>query len=40
MNYRFGTHSALQVKYHFDCVTKYRCKILRGEIEGRVSEMD
>ncbi|WP_258087308.1 IS200/IS605 family transposase [Xenorhabdus bovienii] len=31
MDYRYGSHTAFQIEYHFVWVTKYRYKVLTGE---------
>jgi putative transposase len=38
-NYRTGAHSRFELKYHFVWVTKYRKKILTGEVGRRVREL-
>ncbi len=35
-NYRKGSHTVYDVKYHFVWITKYRYKILEGDIGIRV----
>jgi hypothetical protein len=32
MDYRYSSHTLFQMKYHFVWVTKYRYKVLSGEI--------
>ena len=39
MDYRYGSHKVFQIEYHFVWVTKYRYKILTGEIAERVRAM-
>ena len=39
MEYRYGSHTVFQIEYHFVWVTKYRYKILSGEIGLRVREV-
>ena len=39
MDYRYGSHTVFQIEYHFVWVTKYRYKILTGEIAERVRAM-
>ncbi|CAE6484561.1 transposase [Nitrosomonas nitrosa] len=39
MDYRYGSHTVYQIEYHFVWVTKYRYKILKGEIAERVREL-
>ena len=38
-NYRTSSHSRFDLKYHFVWVTKYRKKILTGEVGLRVREL-
>ncbi len=38
MDYRYGSHTVYQIEYHFEWVTKYRYKILTGDIAERVRE--
>ena len=39
MEYRYGSHTVFQIEYHFVWVTKYRYKILNGEVAERVREL-
>ena len=39
MDYRYGSHTVYQIEYHFVWVTKYRYKILKGEVAERVREL-
>jgi putative transposase len=39
MDYRYCSHTVFQIEYHFVWVTKYRYKILTGEIAERVRAM-
>jgi putative transposase len=39
MDYRYGSHTVYQIEYHFVWVTKYRYKVLRGEVAERVREL-
>ena len=39
MDYRYGSYTVFQIEYHFVYVTKYRYKILTGEIAERVRAM-
>jgi REP element-mobilizing transposase RayT len=39
MDYRYGSHTVFQIEYHFVWVTKYRYKVLEGEIAERVREL-
>ena len=32
MDYRYGRHTVYQIGYHFVWVTKYRYKVLSGEL--------
>ena len=36
MDYRHGSHTVFQIEYHFVWVTKYRYKVLAGEVADRV----
>ena len=36
MEYRYGSHTVFQIEYHFVWVTKYRYKVLTGDIAERV----
>ena len=38
-NYRNGSHTVYEIKYHFVWITKYRYKILRGNIALRLREL-
>ncbi len=39
MEYRYGSHTVYQIEYHFVWVTKYRYKVLTGEVAERVREL-
>ena len=39
MDYRHGSHTVFQIEYHFVWVTKYRYKVLTGEVALRVREL-
>jgi putative transposase len=39
MDYRAGSHSRYELKVHLVWITKYRKKILRGDISTRVREL-
>lgn len=39
MEYRYGSHTVFQIEYHVVWVTKYRYKVLRGEVAERVREL-
>jgi len=39
MDYRYGSHTVFNIEYHFVWVTKYRYKVLRGEIAQRLVEL-
>ena len=39
MDYRYGSHTVYQIEYHFVWVTKYRYKVLEGELAERVREL-
>ena len=36
MDYRYGSHSVFNIEYHFVWVTKYRYKVLVGDVALRV----
>ncbi len=39
MDYRYGSHTVFQIEYYFVWVTKYRHKVLTGEVAMRVREL-
>jgi putative transposase len=39
MEYRYGSHTVFNVEYHFVWVTKYRYKVLGGDVALRVREL-
>jgi putative transposase len=39
MDYRYGSHTVYKIEYHFVWVTKYRYKLLTGEVGQRVREL-
>lgn len=39
MDYRYGSHTVFQIEYHLVWVTKYRYKVLTGEVGLRVREL-
>ncbi len=39
MRYRYGSHTVYDIEYHFVWVTKYRYKVLVGDIGLRVREL-
>ena len=39
MDYRSGSHTVYQIEYHFVWVTKYRYKVLSGELAEQVREL-
>lgn len=39
MDYRYGSHTVYQIEYYFVWVTKYRHKVLQGEVALRVREL-
>jgi putative transposase len=39
MDYRYGSHTVFNIEYHFVWVTKYRYKILEGEVGLRVRDL-
>jgi putative transposase len=39
MEYRYGSHTVFNIEYHFVWVTKYRYKVLTGDVAQRVREL-
>ena len=39
MDYRYGSHTVFQIEYHCVWVTKYRYKLLTGDIGERLKEL-
>lgn len=39
MDYRYGSHTVFKIEYHFVWVTKYRYKVLKGDIALSVREL-
>ena len=39
MNYRYGSPTVFNIEYHFVWVTKYRYKVLTGDVATRVREL-
>ena len=39
MDYRYGTHTVFKIEYHFVWVTKYRYRVLQGDVALRVREL-
>ncbi len=39
MDYRYGSHTVYKIEYHFVWVTKYRYKVLQGDVGQRVREL-
>jgi putative transposase len=39
MDYRTGSHTVYNIEYHFVWVTKYRYKVLTGDVAARVREL-
>jgi putative transposase len=37
--YRHSGHAVCDIKYHLVWLTKYRCKILRGEVTERARDL-
>ncbi len=37
-NYRYGSHTSYRIEFHFVWVTKYRYKVLTGDVALRVRE--
>ena len=40
MDYRYGSHTVFKIQYHFVFVTKYRYKVLKGDVGLKVREFD
>jgi len=38
MDYRYGSHTVYKIEYHFVWVTKYRYKVLTGDVGERVRD--
>lgn len=38
-NYRSGSHTMYDIKYHFVWTTKYRYKVLKGKVAYRVRDL-
>ena len=39
MDYRYGSHTVFKIQYHFVFVTKYRYKVLKGDVGLKVREL-
>lgn len=39
MDYRYGSHTIYQIEYHFVWVTKYRYRVLRGDVASRLRDL-
>ena len=39
MEYRYGSHTVFQIEYHFVWVTKYRYKVLTGDVAARSRDL-
>ena len=39
MDYRYGSHSVFNIEYHFVWVTKYRYRILMGDVALRAGDL-
>ena len=39
MEYRYGSHTVYKIQYHFVFVTKYRYKVLKGDVGLKVREL-
>ena len=39
MDYRYGSHTVSNIEYHFVWVTKYRYRVLTGDVALRVREL-
>ncbi|WP_333878556.1 transposase, partial [Methylobacter sp.] len=35
MDYRYGSHTVFKIQYHFVLVTKYRYKVLKGDVDSK-----
>ena len=40
MEYRYGSHTVFNIEYHFVWVTKYRYKVLTGDVGQRILYLD
>ena len=39
MEYRYGSHTTFKIEYHFVFVTKYRYKVLKGDVGYKVRDL-
>jgi putative transposase len=39
MGYRYGSHTVFKIQSHFVFVTKYRYKVLKGDVGLKVREL-
>ncbi len=39
MDYRYGSHMVFKIQYHFVFATKYRYKVLKGDVGLKVREL-
>ncbi len=39
MEYRYGSHTVFRIEYHFVWLTKYRYKVLTGDVGQRVRDL-
>jgi len=39
MDYRFGSHTVFNIRYHFVFVTKYRYQVLKGDVGLKAREL-
>lgn len=39
MDYRYGSHTVYQIEYHFVWVTKYRYRVLKGDVASRLRDL-
>jgi REP element-mobilizing transposase RayT len=39
MEYRYGSHTVYKIQYHFVFATKYRYKVLKGDVGLKVREL-
>ena len=38
-NYRNGSHTVYDIKYHFVWITKYRYEVLKGDVAFRLRDL-
>ena len=39
MDYRYGSHTVFNIEYHFVWVTKYRYRVMKGDVALRVRDL-